>query len=101
LEAAKENNQSISVHHKCVDKYCHKKTIQKTLHDKAELYSSKENILQANQKGLDGQNSPHSYSLNTASFVEKSVMYKKIQNIQTDGDLHIYVEKGILKEKRV
>ena len=32
--------QFVSVHRKCVDKYCHKKTIQKALHEKAEALPS-------------------------------------------------------------
>ena len=41
LEQQQElGNENISVHRKCVDKYCHKKSIQKALHERCKYFHS-------------------------------------------------------------
>ena len=42
LEQLAGNLESVLVHRKCVDKYCHKKTIQRVLHEKARSASAED-----------------------------------------------------------
>lgn len=83
--------ERIPVHRKCVDKYCHKKSIQKAVHERADSSRSlSENLI--NEQG--NQNSQLFPFFSIVYFVASSVILKRILSIQEDGVLHISAGKG-------
>ena len=65
--------ESVLVHRKCVDKYCHKKTIQKVLHEKAQNASAED--LVSKPKRARRSEQPNFCFFNIVSFVEKNAMF--------------------------
>ncbi len=82
LHTQLEEMSSVSVHRKCVDKYCHKKTIQKALREGAQSPCSEDLVSKPKRARRSVQPK--------FSFLQhclKDVMLRKILSIQADGVL--------------
>lgn len=82
--------ESVSVHRKCVDKYCHKKSIQIALRQRADRVLSSDVDLMSKPKRARRSEQP-TFSLLQHCFF--CVILKRILSIQQDGALHTSVGK--------
>lgn len=92
IEVEKEleigSTQSVLVHRKCVDRYCHKKTIQKAIQERALSPCT-----EAKPKRQEDLNNHIFRSFTIVSFVEQNVKLQKTKSIPTDGVLLMFADK--------
>ena len=91
------NVESVLVHRKCVDKYCHKRVIEKALREKARNPVAED--LVSKPKRARRSEQPKFFCFNIVSSVEKNVLLLGILSTQTGGVLHMFAGKSAGKGK--
>ena len=93
------NVESVLVHRKCVDKYCHKRVIEKALREKTRSPVAED--LVSKPKRAKRSEQPKFFFFNIVSSVEKNVLLLGILSIQTGGVLHTFAGKSAGKGKHL
>ena len=88
----RSNIESVPVHRKCVDRYCHKRTIQKAMREKAQS-ASIEDIMDKPKRARRSEKQFFSF-LQYCLFCGGKCDIVKILSTQIDGVLRMSVGKG-------